>query len=87
MQPRSWRTGMHRAARPILLLPFNMLQATDQAPAPKWIVLGSDAWGIIQTALTDISAIETQRMLRSPQLDRLRVKLSVHSTFLILLTV
>jgi NAD(P)-dependent dehydrogenase (short-subunit alcohol dehydrogenase family) len=42
------------------------IDSVDQNPAPKRIVLGSDAWGIIQRALAErLAAVEMQKDLAS----------------------
>jgi NAD(P)-dependent dehydrogenase (short-subunit alcohol dehydrogenase family) len=39
-----------------------MIDSAEQNPAPKRIVLGSDAWGIIQKALSErLAAVEAQK--------------------------
>ena len=39
-----------------------MIDSVDQNPAPKRIALGSDAYAIIQTALTErLAALEAQK--------------------------
>ena len=41
-----------------------IIDSVNQDPAPNRIVLGSDAWGIIQKALADrLAAVETQKDL------------------------
>ncbi len=41
-----------------------IIDSVDQEPAPQRIVLGSDAWGIIQKALADrLAAVEAQKGL------------------------
>jgi len=41
-----------------------IIDSVDQEPAPKRIVLGSDAWGIIQKALADrLAAVQSQKEL------------------------
>jgi len=41
-----------------------IIDSVDQEPAPKRIILGSDAWGIIQRALADrLAAVESQKEL------------------------
>jgi NAD(P)-dependent dehydrogenase (short-subunit alcohol dehydrogenase family) len=41
-----------------------IIDSVDQEPAPKRIILGSDAWGIIQKALAErLAAVESQREL------------------------
>lgn len=41
-----------------------IIDSVDQEPAPKRIILGSDAWGIIQKALSDrLAAVESQKEL------------------------
>jgi len=41
-----------------------IIDSVDQEPAPRRMVLGSDAWGIIQEALADrLAAVHSQQEL------------------------